>query len=111
MHISLIYLTLLHSRNNWSRESGESLEQVLDIDRRAGLKLAGVSAYDSKLDVLLGNLLLHDALQGAENQLLCLCESHIRVILLLDVGHSCLTTGADGTCLPLQEGARGVSLI
>lgn len=33
------------------------------------------------------------------------------MILLLDVGHSCLTTRADGTCLPLQEGARGVSLI
>jgi hypothetical protein len=32
------------------------------------------------------------------------------VVLLLDEGHRCLTATADGTGLPLQEGARGVCL-
>lgn len=33
------------------------------------------------------------------------------MILLLNVGHRSLTTAADGTGLPLQEGTRGVGLI
>ena len=94
-----------------SLSSSQLSDDVLNVVLRAVLELASVGADDRELHVFLADLLLHDALEDVKDETLCLNQGHVRVVLLLDVGHGGLTTAADSASLPLKEGARGVSLV